>query len=285
MSKVAFSKDPPPPGNPGTFTMTLSTHPREKAVNKWREESNKGSKLKWKLWWVAGEERSRAKQRGSTQAKAAPWVLRRVSNQAGSGDPLWGDSDLTSAFPWRSSQHNPVSEHLHCLNFILWCCVLIGQTWLTASELQSDRQGAKQDHSTGLIIGGREGTSCCIQGESAPADVCCEAWGSPGVGGPRMKLGGGHGEGEVGQAQPPKWPSNEASPWMELHLDPVQQLPSGHSQFLLPPGNREGEEAALLESLLCRIKVVGFPVWEMVVVPSLMSFSTSVTFSKGSRGH
>lgn len=69
---------------------------------------------------------------------------RKVSEQAGSGQPLWGDSDLTSAFPSWSSQHNPVSEHLHCLNFILWCCLLIGQTWLTASELQSDRQGASR---------------------------------------------------------------------------------------------------------------------------------------------
>lgn len=69
--KVAFSKDPQPRGDPGTFIMTLSTDPREEAVNQWREESNKGSKLKWKFWWVAGEGGGRAKQVGSIQAKAA----------------------------------------------------------------------------------------------------------------------------------------------------------------------------------------------------------------------
>lgn len=47
---------------------------------------------------------------------------------------------LTSALPSWSTQHNPVCEHLHCLNFIPWWCLLIGQAWLTASGLQSDRQ-------------------------------------------------------------------------------------------------------------------------------------------------
>lgn len=41
-------------------------------------------------------------------------------------------------------------------------------------------------------------------GKSDPQTSAARPGARLGVGGPRMRLGGGHGEGEVGRAQPPK---------------------------------------------------------------------------------
>lgn len=98
-----------------------------------------------------------AKHMGSRQSNKG---AQEVSDQASWEWPLWGNADLTSAFLSWSSQHNPVSEHLHYLNFILWWCLLIGQTWLTASELQSDSQERAEPQHRNHHRG--DGTSCWI---------------------------------------------------------------------------------------------------------------------------
>lgn len=152
-----------------------------------------------------GEESSGDWQGTRETGKAEGSAVPREGCQARQArvNPLWGDSDLTSAFPSWSRQHNPVSEHLHCLNFILWCCLLIGQTWLTASEVQSDRQGASR---TTAQNSSGEGEQQLHAGsmQLRPADVCRKAWGWPQGGRAQDEAGGGHGDWEVGQAQPPK---------------------------------------------------------------------------------
>lgn len=125
-------------------------------------------------------------------------AAQEVCSRAGWERPLWGDSDLTSALPSWSRQHNPGCEHLHCLNFILWCCLLIGQTWLTASGLQSDRQGASRTTAQNSPWEGAKRL------HSRPTDVSARPVAGLGVGGPRRRLGGGHDGGEVGQTQSPK---------------------------------------------------------------------------------
>lgn len=127
---------------------------------------------------VSGEWQGKTEVGQSTWAAHTPKQqseARRVSEQAGSVT-TWGVSDLTSAFPAWSSQHNPVSEHLHCLNFILWCCLLIGQTWLTASELQSDRQGASRPTAQNSQSEGERELHAGYM-KLRPPDVCSRAWG------------------------------------------------------------------------------------------------------------
>lgn len=97
---------------------------------------------------------------GRRQAKATREPESVRSGQLGQ-TPLRGNADLTSAFPPWSSQHNPVSEHLHYLNFILCWGLLIGQTWLTASEVRSDRHGACRTTAQNSSQEG-DGTSCWI---------------------------------------------------------------------------------------------------------------------------
>lgn len=148
------------------------------------------------------EERGRAKQMVTLKLKRHS-AVQEVWSWAGWERPLWGDSDLTSALPSWSRQHNPGSEHLHCLNFILWCCLLIGQTWLTASELQSDRQGASRTTAQNSSWEGAKQLHSRYM-QLRPTDVSARPVAGLGVGGPRRRLGGGHEGREVGQAQSPK---------------------------------------------------------------------------------
>lgn len=150
----------------------------------------------------------------------------------------WGDSTLPlPSLPLRSRQHNPVSEHLPCLNFILWCCLLIGQTWLTASEVRSDRPGATGPQHR--VPNGRErGNFMLDTGESGPQTSAARPGARLGVGGPRGRLGGGQGAGRWG---PPRHPDDQAPGFLGWGCiwTPFSSLP-GHSQFLSPPGNIAG---------------------------------------------
>lgn len=88
-----------------------------------------------------------------------------------------------------------------------------------------------------------------------------------GVGGPGMRLGGGHGKGEVGRAPPPKWPSTKVSPGLSCIWTVFNSSPLATPRSCYLPGI---EEAALPECLLHRIKVVVFPVWFIVGVLSFI---------------
>lgn len=143
LNTVVFAKDPQPRGNLRSFVMPLSTDTKAKAANQQRAGREQGPQMKTKALVSGRGRKEQRKANGQHTSQSSGVGLSGV--QSGRlGRPTAGDSDLTSAFPWRSSQHNPVSEHLPCLNFILWCCLLIGQTWLTASEVRSDRQGASR---------------------------------------------------------------------------------------------------------------------------------------------
>lgn len=134
------------------------------------------------------------------------WLRKCQAKRAGDR-PLRGDSGLTSALPSWSTQHNPVCEHLHCLNFIPWWCLLIGQAWLTASGLQSDRQ--EQAGPQPRIHSGRQrgdlGLGMC--GSDLQMSAARPGAGL-GVGGPRKRLGGVR---EEGRWDRPSHPNDQAS--------------------------------------------------------------------------
>lgn len=151
---------------------------------------------------MTGRGRDKQAKQRITQTPEQHSAAQGLASQPGWGKPL-KDSDLTSTFPSWSRQYKPVSEHLHCLNFILWCCLLIGQTWLTASEVQSDRQETSRTTAQNISGAGEQQLHAGAM-QLRQADVCCKAWGRPQGGRAQDKARGGHGDREVGQAQPPK---------------------------------------------------------------------------------
>lgn len=115
-------------------------------------------------------------------------------------------------------------------------------------------------------------------GESGPQTSAARPGARLGVGGPRVRLGGGQGAGEVG---PPRHPDDQAPgfPSAGAASGPRSAASPGHSQFLSPPGNTAG--CSPWKPAFQNRSGGGFLVWGRGPVHSCMYFSTCVTFSKG----
>lgn len=99
-----------------------------------------------------------------------------------------------------------------------------------------------------------------------------------------VRPGGGRAQDELGRWDSPatQMTKHKAFQGWSCIWTPFSSFPLTTPSSRYLPGI---QQAVLLESLLYRIQVVGFPVWDTAAVLSFIYFSTFVTFPRAYRGY